>query len=228
MTENKEFSLFYKTYIDLIRNNSVNIDITYRCPLECPFCQRQQEGIKQKLSKSSDLSIDDYTKVVKFFKDINFCGQISDPIYHPHFLEMLKFSTKYKEKTFQVHTNGTRKHINWWREIFNNSDSKVIWFFGVDGTDQETANLYRVNTRFDEVLEVMKLGIELGRDVCWQFIVFKHNEHQIEEAKRIAKENNIKLVLLKSPRYYAHDTIRLPSSEWKSKYTVTKQFVWVK
>jgi MoaA/NifB/PqqE/SkfB family radical SAM enzyme len=226
--QNKEFSIFYKRYLDSIRNNTVNIDITYRCPLECPFCQRQQEGIKEKLSRSSDLSIQDYTKVVKFFKDINFCGQISDPIYHPQFLEMIKFSNNYKSKTFQVHTNGTRKRIDWWEEIFNNTDGKVVWFFGLDGTDQETASLYRVNTKFDEVMQVMKLGVRLGKTICWQFIVFKHNEHQIQEATQIAKENNIELVLIKSPRYYTNEKISLPSSDWKSKYKVTKQLVWVK
>jgi len=224
----KEFSLFYKSYLDDIRKKSVNLDITYRCPLECPFCQRQMMGSgKDKISRSSDMLIEDYQKIIKFFTVMNFCGQISDPIYHPKFLDILKISTTYN-KGFEVHTNGTRKKLSWWREAFDLTDSRFVWTFGLDGTDQETANIYRVNTKYEEVLEVMKLGASLGKNIRWQFIVFKHNEHQIEEAKRIAKENNITLRIMKSFRWYDHPVIKEPSSDWKSKYKVVKQFITVK
>jgi MoaA/NifB/PqqE/SkfB family radical SAM enzyme len=225
----KEFALFYKSYLDEIRKRSINLDITYRCPLECPFCQRQRMGDdREKISRSSDMTLDDYNKILKFFKTMNFCGQISDPIYHSEFLEILKISTTSTDKKFEIHTNGTRKKLSWWEEVFNNTDSRFVWTFGLDGTDQESANKYRVNTKYDEVMEVMKLGASLGKNIQWQFIVFKHNEHQIEEAKKIAKENSITLRLMKSSRWHEHPVVAEPSPEWKSKYKVVKQFVNVK
>jgi len=224
----KEFAIFYKSYLDQIRKKSVNLDITYRCPLECPFCQRQRMGDdKEKISRSSDMPIEDYLKLIEFFKTMNFCGQISDPIYHPSFLEILKLSETYTDKKFEIHTNGSRKKLSWWKEVFESTDNRFVWTFGLDGTDQETANKYRVNTKFDDVLEAMKLGASMGKIIHWQFIIFEHNEHQIEEAKRIAKENGIVLRLMKSFRWHDHPTIKEPSTEWKSKYKVVKQFVLV-
>jgi len=222
---NNEFAIFYKSYVDITKKRSCNVDITYRCPLECPFCQRQREGAKQKISNSSDITFEDYNKLLSYFKNFNLCGQISDPIYHKNFLEILDLSRNTKQTSFTIHTNGTRKKLSWWKPAFEKTDSRFIWIFGLDGTDQETANIYRVNTRYDEVLEVMKLGAALGKIIHWQFIVFKHNEHQIEEARKIAKENNIQLIILKSSRWEEHKIVKEPSPEWKSKYDVIKQFI---
>ena len=46
----------------------------------------------------------------------------------------------------------------------------------------------------------MLLAAELGKNVRWQFIVFDFNEHQIEEAKKIAHEHGITFVLTISNR----------------------------
>jgi MoaA/NifB/PqqE/SkfB family radical SAM enzyme len=225
---NEEFLKQYVDYIGYTKSQSVNIETTYRCPLQCPFCQRQEEPIlfKQRIKKSDDMSIEDFLKVLDHHSEISFCGQISDPLTHPKFLEILEICNNNKLKKFWINTTGTRKKPIWWEKAFKNTGNHMTWIFGLDGTDQETANIYRVNTKYDQVLEAMKLGSSMGKNIQWSFIVFKHNEHQIEEAKRIAKENNFDLRLVKSGRWRERDMIKYniwpPSDQWKSSNSITK------
>jgi MoaA/NifB/PqqE/SkfB family radical SAM enzyme len=231
MMTNKEFAKFYVDYIKYAKEEIVNIETTYRCPLQCPFCQRQDPDPRtnERISKSTDISFSNYKKLVQFASNFSFCGQISDPIYHANFLELLKETQKYPSKKFFISTTGTRKKIEWWKEAFSYSGQNIRWIFGLDGTDQETANIYRVNTKFDEVLEVMKLGASMGCIVRWQFIVFQHNEHQIEEAKKIAKEIGVDLKIQMSGRWRQEDMdkykIYPPSDKWKSTNSVTKEII---
>ncbi len=63
----------------------------------------------------------------------------------------------------------------------------------VDGTTQDSYQKYRVNGNLESVLENLKLMSEikhkekLKTKIRWQFIPMKHNQHEIEEAKSLAK-----------------------------------------
>ena len=216
-----EFNKFYKDYLDACQNiHSLNIDATYRCPLQCPLCMRNRDGGKEKIKQSSDISLESFKKLCKYFHKMHICGQISDGIYHPKFLEMLKWHhDNYQDKPLTIMTNGSGKKLDWWKKAYEYSHKNVSWHFGLDGLDQETANKYRVNTNFESVFNAMKLGIELNKHIIWKFIVFKHNEHQIEDAKAFALENKIEFHLIKSGRW--DDTIIIntgiepPSPEYR-------------
>jgi MoaA/NifB/PqqE/SkfB family radical SAM enzyme len=195
------FSEDYIRYINYAK--CCDIEFTYICPLQCPFCDRQDErlDVKRIISRNDNISRDNFIKLLKYFNSFYFCGQISDPIYHPEFKDLLDYCNNFPEKKVVIYTNGTRKKLNWWKEVFLSSHSNIIWRFGLDGTDQETANIYRVNTNFDEVFNVMKMGASMGANIEWHFIVFKHNEHQIDELIKLGKENGITISIRNSDRW---------------------------
>jgi len=234
---NKEFSDFYGDYINRHKEKGISVDATNTCPLQCPFCPRQKETFKLKMKASIMMPVNDYKKIVSFCnRTIRICGQISDPIYHPEFLKIVQVGKTNLLKSFSFHTNGTRRKMSWWKTIFENTPSNTRFVFGLDGTDQETANIYRVNTRYEEVMEVMKLGASMGVKVIWQFIVFRHNEHQVEDAMRIAKENNLILEIIKSdkwqPDLVQKYNIHPPSDKWVTRHEdgqfgFVKQFIWI-
>ena len=213
-----DIKTFYKDYCEAVFKRRINIDFTYRCPLQCPFCLRQDEASSEMIAKSDDMPKDDWEKILKSFNHFALCGQISDPIYHPQFFDLIKSIRSYPEKTINVHTTGTRKKVNWWKQVFSISKHQIKWIFGLDGIDQETANIYRVNTRFDEVFNVMKLAVDMGCKIEWQFIVFQHNEHQLEELNKICVENKIPLRIVKSSRWDERKikkyNIHKPSTHW--------------
>ena len=72
-------------------DRGINIDSSHRCPLECPKCQRQAILKRGHKVPGRDMPWEDFIKIAKFFKKgLIFCGQISDPIFNPNFIIMLK------------------------------------------------------------------------------------------------------------------------------------------
>lgn len=217
----QSFLNFYDRYKRSIKGKSrINIDASYRCPLKCPFCQRQRHEENSisdhKIKISSDITLGTMDKIMDFFPSILFCGQISDPIFHPKFIDILKQIKKRNPQKVGIHTIGMRT-ADWWRKAYPHTPNNTRWVFGLDGTDQETANIYRVGTNFNMVMNAMRIGRdEFDLDIQWQFIVFKHNEHQVELAHKMAEEYGITLVIYKSARwiYSGFGDIYPPSPEW--------------
>ena len=55
---------------------SLNIDISFRCPLECPRCQRQRQWRNEgKKVPGRDLTLDEIDKISDYYNDFIFCGQ---------------------------------------------------------------------------------------------------------------------------------------------------------
>ena len=81
---NEYFYNMYLDYVNMQAKKSINVDFGNKCLLQCVRCMRQLPGGKKKVKASRDMSFDDFKKVAKSFKRLSLCGQISDPIYHPH------------------------------------------------------------------------------------------------------------------------------------------------
>jgi MoaA/NifB/PqqE/SkfB family radical SAM enzyme len=191
----------------------VNLDITNKCVLECPKCPRQTDGDLYK--RGQDLSLNDFEKIAKFFPNITFCGQMSDPIYHPNFLQILKICNKHSAR-LTIATNGFGKKDDWWEEAFfltsNHSRLKVKWVFGLDGLPDESS-LYRINQDGEKVFETMCKGVKMDCNIHWQYIVFKYNEDHIEQAEQMALDNGITFLLMKSSRWDNNKVDLLKPSE---------------
>jgi len=95
----------------VLSRKSINLDITYRCTLECPKCLRRSIPT----NNLDDLSLENFKKIIKHFDQIEFCGQISDPIFHPQFIEFLKLTTN---KRVFVHTAASHKSMDWYTDAF--------------------------------------------------------------------------------------------------------------
>lgn len=203
-------------YHNQITNTTWNIDFSFRCRLECPLCMRQLPGGKEKIKRSKDMTLDQFAKVMRLAPHVSLCGQLSDPIYNPILPQAIELKQQYPNKRLEIHTNGTGKSEQWWSNAYNLSDNSTHWIFGLDGFDQETANIYRVNTNYDEVIKAMLLGRKLNKKVAWQFIVFEHNEHQVEAAIEFAKNNDVKFILIKSSRWHKNSHIKKPSEQYIS------------
>ena len=68
----------------------------------------------------------------------------------------------------------------------------------IDGASQETYVKYRVRGNFEKVINnIKKINVLKAKynsqypKLCWLFIIFGHNEHEIEKAKKLAGELNM-------------------------------------
>jgi MoaA/NifB/PqqE/SkfB family radical SAM enzyme len=185
-----------------------NLDISHRCILKCPQCIRQKSESQDQIKRSFDLEEEDFVKILNYYDNgITFCGQISDPIYHPNFLNFLKLCNG-RGRAIRIATNGSGKSLEWWNEAYSYGKGENAWYFGVDGID-EKSELYRVGSDFKNVWEMMRLGKKLGHVIVWQFIIFGYNEHEVERAKEIAADEGFALLFINTNRGFNPNSLRL-------------------
>lgn len=176
-----------------------NLDISHRCLIRCPQCVRQKDISQDQIRRSFDLEEKDFQKLLDYYDNgVTFCGQISDPIYHPNFLKFLKMCDG-QGRAVRIATNGSHRSDEWWEEAWSYGKGENAWYFGVDGID-EKSELYRVGSNFKDVWSRMKQGRDLGHTIVWQYIIFGYNEHEVDRAIEIAKEENFTLLLIKTNR----------------------------
>jgi len=191
-------------YIKNQRLSSPNMDLSHRCILRCPQCLRQKVEGLPRIKRSFDIGKPEFRKILNYYENqITFCGQISDPIYHPDFLAFLEMMNGLG-KGLRVATNGTNDKSGnmdnkWWDKAYSYGHGENCWVFGVDGLD-EKSELYRIGSNFKQVWETMKIGVQAGHPIVWQYIIFGYNEHEIERAKEIAHKEGITLLLIKTNR----------------------------
>ena len=191
-------------------NIRANIETSARCTLRCPQCTRiklyspkntsDYKETKQRIDNGFDLTINDAEKLLKFFDaGLMLCGSISDPVHWPNLIDFLKLTNNYPNKSIQIHTAATQKSLSWYKHAFSLCHKNIVWRFGLDGLS-DTSAVYRVGQNSQLLFDAMVLGKSMGLTIEWQYIIFKHNQHQIEKAKEFAQKHNINLFFVKSNR----------------------------
>lgn len=178
----------------------LNIDISYRCPLECPQCGRQRHfrNNGQKVP-GKDLSLENFEKIAKHFKLISFCGQYSDPVHHPRFIDFLDVCKKQNVYT-EVSTASSFKSKDWFVTAFK-TYPKARWIFGIDGMPEQSHH-YRKNQNGKKLFEIMcEAKKHLVHKPIWQFIIFSFNENHIDDAIQLAGKNLLEFKIINSARW---------------------------
>lgn len=197
-------SFDYDMWLDHIKNRAgINMDLGYRCILQCPACMRNplQETNPQrkslfveKLRKSRDLPIDDLRKLYNFFgpaAPVNFCGMYSDPVYYDEFYSALEMMWDYPDKKFVISTAAHQKNIEWYQRAFDIAPKQnLIWIWGLDGLPG-TSERYRIRQNSKLIFEAMILCAKQGFRTKWQWIDFDFNRKEVEQARQIAQDNGI-------------------------------------
>ena len=182
----------------------INIDISNRCPLECMRCQRQTNfTLEGRKVYGRDATMDEIRKLSDYFSSFNFCGQLSDPVHHPKFIEILDYLYK-KDIQVTVHNASSQKPMKWYIKAFQ-AHPRAKWIFAIDGLPEES-NMYRINQDGEKLYRVMlEAKKHLKQTPSWQYIVFSYNEHNLEKAKKMAVDEGLMFIVLHSSRWMGED-----------------------
>lgn len=187
------------------------IEITTYCNAACPQCPRNNQGsglnpYMPLLHLNRD-AIDAAFSVdhCRNLKQIFFCGSYGDPIMHPDFLDILQdFRNKNPKLWLYIHTNGGIHDESYWQEISTIMNGYGQIDFGFDGLE-DTLHLYRRNVKYDVAMRNARAFIRAGGRAQWNYIVFKHNEHQVEQARKLSQEYGFfNFLPRKTGRFYDH------------------------
>ena len=165
----------------------VELEITSDCNAACPGCARTLNADK--------LTIQSFT-----FKDLKrifpannysgvefkFCGVLGDPIVNPDCLKMIEWLV-YNGGYCEISTNAGYNTVEWWSKLGQVAAAhpgKLHIHFCIDG-HRETNHMYRVNTKWNIVERNIAAFAETApeKHATWIYIIFDHNEHELEIAK---------------------------------------------
>lgn len=173
----------------------VHLELTHRCNAACPMCARNiHGGAVNPDMPLSELSLSDIKKIllpdfIGQLKRIYACGNYGDPIVAHDCIEVFRYLREHGPGLhLDLHTNGSARRPDWWRELAAIMRQGPHYLrFGIDGL-ADTNHLYRRGTDWKTIMRAAEAFIGAGGRAEWDFLVFKHNEHQVEEARRLARE----------------------------------------
>ncbi|MGQ9627416.1 MAG: radical SAM/SPASM domain-containing protein [Anaerolineae bacterium] len=178
----------------------LTLDPSSVCQLHCPFCPT---GLREGHRARTLMSLEFFKRIMDelglylFRLDLYNWGE---PLLNKHFVDMVRYA---KQSNIWVCTStnlslGLSDHQV--EDLVTSGLDKLI--ISLDGVTEEKYLKYRFDGNFELVMENMRAIVrkkrELGLNrpaVVWQFLVFRHNEEDIETAKRMAAEIGVELYL---------------------------------
>lgn len=190
---------------------TVHLEITDTCNAACPMCARNINGGQENPQiPGTELFIDDVKKIFEpdFISQLDrmyMCGNYGDPISARDTLEAFAYFREHNPKmNLSMMTNGSAKKPGWWKELAKVLGPRGYVTFSLDGLE-DTNHLYRQNTVWSKIMENAQSFIEAGGRARWDYIVFAHNEHQVEEAEALSKSMGFeKFQIKKSARFFSN------------------------
>jgi radical SAM protein with 4Fe4S-binding SPASM domain len=188
---------------------SISFEPTTSCNLRCPECP---SGLRAFTRPTGMLEKDFFSQTIdEIHKDLLYLIFYfqGEPYLNTSFLDMVKYAS---DKGIYTATSTNAHYLNdeaARKTVESGLDRLII---SIDGTTQETYKQYRVGGNLEKVIEgaknIVKWKKELNSKtpfVFFQFLVVKHNEHQIEEIQQLAKGIGVDEVRFKSAQVYDYE-----------------------
>lgn len=183
------------------------IEPTALCNLRCPQCP---VGLQTLSRPQSNMPIEDYRRIIDEISEYTWVLLLffqGESFINPAIIEMIDYA--YEKRIFTViSTNGTRlANPQFARELATSKLGRLI--LSVDGATEETYKVYRQAGHFSRVIRGIRQFIDARRELGkkypladLQFIVMAHNEHEMDDIKKLGKELGVDRVIFKSPQIY--------------------------
>ncbi|MBK8225972.1 MAG: SPASM domain-containing protein [Flavobacteriales bacterium] len=211
---------------------SISFEPTTACNLRCPECP---SGLRSFTRPTGNLKQDLFTRVIdELAPDIwalTFYFQ-GEPYINPGFLDMVRYA---HEKGLYTATSTNAHFLDDAKAEATVRSGLSRLIISLDGTTQETYAQYRREGELSKVIEGTKRIVEWKRrlksrtpHVVFQFLVVKPNEHQIPEARKMARELGVDELWLKTAQIYdpKDDHPLIPSQDEYARYRRSDSGVW--
>ena len=223
-----QLSRLFKRPIHWGKPMVMEIEPTTSCNLRCPQCP---SGLREFSRNTGMLDLTLYKKIIDeihpelVYLILYFQGE---PFLNKQFLEFVKYAAA---KNIYTATSSNAHYFTdeMARATVESGLDRLI--VSLDGITQDTYEKYRIGGNLEKVLEGTKRLVywkkKLGSKtphIIWQFIAFKHNEHQIPELEKKAKEIGVDELGIKTAQIYdyQHTDELIPETEALSRYKKTE------
>lgn len=183
-----------------------HIEVSSKCTLRCHRCARQEvpDGL---VNTELDLEFFQRNFTPEFVLDnvekITFCGDDGDPIYAHDLIAIINYLKSIKPVEIVIITNGSHKKPKWWVQLGSVLDRGDTVHFSIDGWDNASNNLYRVNSDFASIIDgISALRGASDCQIVWASIAFRFNEDRLDHMRDLAKQLDVDIFqLTKSTKF---------------------------
>jgi len=168
------------------------IDPINICNLRCPLCVTGQH---KNMRPNGIMPFEDFTKIIDELSQWLYKVRLyswGEPFLHKDIYHMISYS-----KSKNIGTEVSTNFINMKAEDMDRLVDSGLEYLVVslDGASESSYSKYRIGGDFekvvDNILTLIKKKIEKKSPfptIEIQFLVMKHNEHELEDIKKLAKE----------------------------------------
>ena len=201
-----------------------SVEPTTSCNLRCPQCP---SGLRSFTRETGSLELETYKTIIdQLYRTSGYITLYfqGEPYLNKNFNAIVNYAFQKKMYTATSSNAHYFNKENAENVIKSGLDRLII---SIDGIDQETYSKYRIGGSIDKVIKGTQALVEAKKNlksktphIIWQFIVFRHNEHQLEDIKKMAAEVDVDELSIKTAQIYEFETGNdlIPTNENYSRY----------
>jgi radical SAM protein with 4Fe4S-binding SPASM domain len=184
-------SIVFKKVILLGSPFSLTTEPTNNCNLHCIECPTGNNTSKR---EKGNVDFELYQKIIDELKDYILFQMIyfqGEPFQHPDIFKIINYADQNKIYT-STSTNGHFLSQENCHKIVQSGLKNIL--VSVDGTAQETYEKYRVGGTLQKILKGIETLVKTKQNlkskfptIHLQYLVFKYNQHQMSEIRKISK-----------------------------------------
>jgi MoaA/NifB/PqqE/SkfB family radical SAM enzyme len=170
------------------------VDIGNYCNLRCPLCPTGYRGLERPQALMSMQTYETVIEKIRPFAIEVILHNWGEPFLNPDVLDMIRLAkVNHIGTAVSSNLNLVNRDESFLEELVESGLDHLT--VSLDGTTQDVYATYRKGGNIEEVFRNLRYLLDYRRRtgslsprVEWQFLVMKHNQHQIGEARRLAEE----------------------------------------
>lgn len=169
----------------------LHLEISSECNAACPQCPRNFHGYptnfgyvehSMTLAEAQQIFEPDF---IGRLTEILVNGNFGDLVMCPEAIDIMKYFRSHNATAkISISTNGGARNKKFWQDL---AAERCEIHFCLDGLE-DTHSIYRRNTLYSTVITNAQTFIAAGGRAIWKFIVFDHNQHQIDQARALSQQ----------------------------------------
>jgi MoaA/NifB/PqqE/SkfB family radical SAM enzyme len=177
------------------------------------MCARNHSGGSERpFIKNTEITFANFKQwfPVSFLSGVNnfySCGNYGDPVFATDCFDIYEHVRNANPNSrLAIHTNGSLRKTTWWRDLATVMGKNGEVIFAVDGFKGKH-ELYRRNTDFDKIIENIQAYVGAGGVARVDSLVFKHNEHEVDDLENFLLNIGVRSVNFKSTKRFYNMTV---------------------
>lgn len=170
------------------------VDTGNVCNLRCPLCPTGYHGLERRQSLMRLRDFETIIDKIRPYAIEVIMHNWGEPFLNPDIIPMVRYAQKNRiGTTISSNLNLVNRGEKFLEEVVESGLDHLT--VSIDGTTQEVYETYRKGGHLENVLGNLRYLLQYRNKIRrsspkveWQFLVMKHNQHQIEDARRMAQE----------------------------------------